>query len=50
MAIFWLIAGFVLLFFSGDWLIKGSVALSRHFKISTLGHWSHCGGFWYFCS
>jgi cation:H+ antiporter len=36
MAIVWLIAGFVLLFFSGDWLIKGSVALSRHFKISTL--------------
>lgn len=36
MAIVWLIAGFVLLFFSGDWLIKGSVALSRHFRISTL--------------
>jgi cation:H+ antiporter len=36
MALVWLIAGFVLLFFSGDWLIKGSVALSRHFKISTL--------------
>lgn len=36
MAFVWLIAGFVLLFFSGDWLVKGSVALSRHFKISTL--------------
>ncbi|WP_062122057.1 calcium/sodium antiporter [Geofilum rubicundum] len=36
MAIVWLIAGFILLFFSGDWLVKGSVALSRHFKISTL--------------
>ena len=36
MAVFWLLIGFVILFLSGDWLIKGSVALSRHFKISTL--------------
>jgi len=31
-----LIAGFVLLFFSGDWLVKASVNLARHFKVSTL--------------
>jgi cation:H+ antiporter len=36
MAYFWLIAGFILLFISGNWLVKGSVQLSRHFKISTL--------------
>ncbi len=31
-----LIAGFVLLFFSGDWLVKSSVQLARYFKVSTL--------------
>ncbi len=31
-----LIAGFVTLFFSGDWLVKSSVNLARHFKVSTL--------------
>jgi cation:H+ antiporter len=31
-----LLAGFVLLFFSGDWLVKSSVQLARHFKVSTL--------------
>ncbi len=31
-----LIAGFILLFFSGDWLVKASVNLARHFKVSTL--------------
>jgi len=36
MAVFFLIAGFVLLFFSGDWLVKSSVQLARHFKVSTL--------------
>lgn len=33
---FLLVAGFVLLFFSGDWLVKSSVNLARHFKVSTL--------------
>ncbi len=32
----YLIAGFTVLFFSGDWLVKASVNLARHFKISTL--------------
>lgn len=32
----WLLLGLVLLFLSGNWLIKGSVALSRRFKVSTL--------------
>ena len=36
MAVFFLIAGFVLLFFSGDWLVKSSIQLARHFKVSTL--------------
>jgi len=36
MAVFFLIAGFVLLFFSGDWLVRSSVQLARHFKVSTL--------------
>ncbi len=36
MAIFLLIVGFVVLFFSGDWLVKSSVQLARHFKVSTL--------------
>ncbi len=31
-----LLAGFVLLFFSGDWLVKSSVQLARYFKVSTL--------------
>nr|WP_321450576.1 calcium/sodium antiporter [uncultured Carboxylicivirga sp.] len=35
-AFLFLIAGFVLLFFSGDWLVKASVNLARHFKVSTL--------------
>ncbi len=30
------LAGFVLLFFSGNWLVKASVQIARHFKISTL--------------
>jgi len=30
------LAGFVLLFFSGDWLVKASVQIARYFKISTL--------------
>ncbi|WP_026473717.1 calcium/sodium antiporter [Alkaliflexus imshenetskii] len=36
MALIWLLIGFVTLFISGNWLVKGSVELSRHFKISTL--------------
>ena len=32
----YLLAGFVLLFFSGDWLVKSSVQFARHFKVSTL--------------
>ncbi len=34
--VLFLLAGFVLLFFSGDWLVKSSVQLARHFKVSTL--------------
>ncbi|MBK3518400.1 calcium/sodium antiporter [Carboxylicivirga marina] len=34
--ILFLLAGFVLLFFSGDWLVKSSVQLARHLKVSTL--------------
>ncbi|MBS2213526.1 calcium/sodium antiporter [Carboxylicivirga mesophila] len=34
--VLYLLAGFVLLFFSGDWLVKSSVQLARHFKVSTL--------------
>ncbi|SMO69157.1 cation:H+ antiporter [Saccharicrinis carchari] len=30
------LAGFVLLFFSGDWLVKASVQIARYFNISTL--------------
>ncbi|MGM0376519.1 MAG: calcium/sodium antiporter [Bacteroidota bacterium] len=30
------LAGFVLLFLSGNWLVKGGVELSRHFRISPL--------------
>lgn len=36
MAFFYLIAGFILLLISGNYLVKGSVQLARHFKISTL--------------
>ena len=36
MPILYLIAGLVLLFFSGDWLVNSSVQLARHFKVSTL--------------
>lgn len=36
MAYFSLIAGLLLLVFSGNALVKGSVQLSRHFKLSTL--------------
>jgi len=32
----YLILGFVILLSSGDLLVKGGVALSAHFKISTL--------------
>ena len=31
-----ILAGFVLLFFSGDWLVKSSVQIARYFKISTM--------------
>lgn len=31
-----LIAGFILLFFSGDWLVKSSVQIARYLRISTL--------------
>ncbi|WP_430812126.1 MULTISPECIES: calcium/sodium antiporter [unclassified Carboxylicivirga] len=34
--ILYLLAGFVLLFVSGDWLVKSSVQFARHFKVSTL--------------
>jgi len=34
--ILYLLAGFVVLFFSGDWLVKSSVQLARHLKVSTL--------------
>ena len=30
------LAGFVLLFFGGDWLVEGGVALARRFRISPL--------------
>ncbi len=36
MGILMLVAGFVLLFFSGDWLVKSSVQLARYLKVSTL--------------
>lgn len=35
-AIIQLIAGFVLLYFGGDWLVNGGVALARRFRISPL--------------
>ena len=35
-AIIQLIAGFVLLYFGGDWLVNGGVALARRFRISSL--------------
>lgn len=36
LAIIQLIAGFVLLYFGGDWLVNGGVALARRFRISSL--------------
>ncbi len=36
MGILMLLAGFTLLFFSGDWLVKSSVQLARYLKVSTL--------------
>lgn len=35
-AYFQVFLGFILLFFSGNWLVKGGVQLSRHFKVSPL--------------
>ncbi|MBQ9385647.1 MAG: calcium/sodium antiporter [Bacteroidaceae bacterium] len=35
-AVIKLLAGFVLLFFGGDWLVDGGVALARRFRISSL--------------
>lgn len=35
-AVIKLLAGFVLLFFGGDWLVEGGVALARRFRISPL--------------
>lgn len=35
-AIIKLLAGFVLLFFGGDWLVNGGVALARKYRISSL--------------
>lgn len=35
-AVIRLLAGFVLLFFGGDWLVEGGVALARRFRISPL--------------
>ncbi len=34
--VLYLLAGFVVLFFSGDWIVKSSVQLARHLKVSTL--------------
>lgn len=36
MAIIQLVAGFVLLYFGGDWLVNGGVALARRYRISSL--------------
>jgi len=36
LAIIKLVAGFVLLYFGGDWLVNGGVALARRFRISPL--------------
>jgi len=36
LAIIQLVAGFVLLYFGGDWLVNGGVALARRFRISPL--------------
>ena len=36
LAIIQLLAGFVLLYFGGDWLVNGGVALARRFRISPL--------------
>ena len=35
-AVIKLLAGFALLFFGGDWLVDGGVALARRFRISAL--------------
>ena len=35
-AVIKLLAGFILLFFGGDWLVDGGVALARRFRISSL--------------
>lgn len=35
-AVIKLLAGFILLFFGGDWLVEGGVALARRFRISPL--------------
>ena len=35
-AVFKLVAGFVLLYFGGDWLVNGGVTLARRFRISPL--------------
>lgn len=35
-AVIKLLAGFVMLFFGGDWLVDGGVALARRFRISSL--------------
>ena len=35
-AVIKLLAGFILLFFGGDWLVDGGVALARRFRISAL--------------
>lgn len=36
LAIIQLLAGFILLYFGGDWLVNGGVALARRFRISPL--------------
>lgn len=36
LAVIKLLAGFILLFFGGDWLVDGGVALARRFRISAL--------------
>ena len=36
LAIIQLVAGFVLLYFGGDWLVNGGVALARRYRISSL--------------
>lgn len=36
LAVLQLVAGFVLLYFGGDWLVSGGVALARRYRISSL--------------